>query len=158
MGGFAPTHGTDSNAALNRAGDFRSLDAAGPGVGDIGGLEMRIYAVILEPLQGPGTGGLHLRGTGQSRPNLGCEVLQVLYQFGVGLHLVIDLLVGFLHRLTVALLFFGRALLCPEWNRCQEDGQQNGWEGGYPPPPSNPWNQQVKDVFFAKSRGRGSYL
>ena len=60
-----------------------------------------VDSVILEALQCPIAGSLHLGRAGEPRADLRSEVFQVLHQFGVSRDLVGNLLIGLLHGFVV---------------------------------------------------------
>ena len=64
-------------------------------------LQVRVNAIVLEALQRPVTRASHLRRSRQPWPNAGSQILQILHQLGMSLHLVIDLLVGLLHSRSI---------------------------------------------------------
>ena len=78
--------------------------SARPGVRNLGGLEMRVDAIVLETLQCPLAGAIHLWRASQASSDFGREIFEVLHQLGVGLHFVGDFLVCLLHGSTVRAL------------------------------------------------------
>ena len=80
--------------------------------GNFGGFEMRINAVILEALQRPIAGLIHLRRAGKPSSNPGGQILEIFHQFGVGLHFLRDLLIGLFHRGAISALLIVAARLC----------------------------------------------
>ena len=61
VGAFAPAEGVNADAFLDRAGDLGGFQSARPAVRDLRRFQMRVDAVVLEALQRPVAGRLHLR-------------------------------------------------------------------------------------------------
>ncbi len=97
VGCLAPSERADFDAALNGAGDFGGIRATIEGVRHLCRFRVRVNAVVLEPLHSPLSGLLHLRAAGKTRSDLRGEIFQVLHQFGVGLFLGLNLLIGAFH-------------------------------------------------------------
>ena len=110
---FAPAQRANLDAALNGTGNLGGIRAPVEGMRHLRGFQVRVNAVILEALQRPVAGLLHLRAASQPRTDLRGEVFQILHELGVGLLLRLNLLVSALHRGAIFALggAFGVALL-----------------------------------------------
>ncbi len=105
----------NADAFLDRAGDLGGFQSARPAMRDLRGLQMRVDAVVLEALQCPVAGCLHLRRAGEPSADLRGQIFQVLHQLGVGLHFGSNLLVGLLHRFAIGSALLGGTLRGSEW-------------------------------------------
>src|SRR3954471_4044107 len=97
IGCFAPSQLANLNVLFYWRGYLRGVLSAGPGMWDFGCLQIRAYSIVLEALESPVAGPIHLWRSGETRADLRGQVFEVFHQFRVCFHLVGDFLIGLLH-------------------------------------------------------------